>query len=200
MLSLGAHKFYGPKGVGALYVRQRTPIHGSRLGGGQEKNRRAGTENVAGVVGMAKALELAYAGARRPQRTRHATCATRLLYGIPERVPHVHVTGPSDLSRRAPNNFSACFEYIEGEAVLIALDLAGICRLQRQRLHQRLAGALPRPHRPGCPGGPRPRQPAPDGGEGQHAGADRARAGVLPGIVSRIRFAHHRLGRSERRV
>src|SRR5439155_8869409 len=59
MLSIGAHKFYGPKGVGALYVRQRTPIQWQQLGGGQEKNRRAGTENVAGVVGMAKALGLA---------------------------------------------------------------------------------------------------------------------------------------------
>jgi len=125
MLSIGAHKFYGPKGVGALYVRQRTPIQWQQLGGGQEKNRRAGTENVAGVVGMAKALELAYA--ELDTRNAHAReLRDRLFYGVPERVPYVHMTGPTDPSRRAANNFSACFEYIEGEAILIALDLAGV--------------------------------------------------------------------------
>jgi len=166
MLSLGAHKFYGTKGIGALYVRQRTPIQWQQLGGGQEKNRRAGTENVAGIVGMAKALELAYE--ELDARNAHAReLRDRLLHGIPERIPHVHITGPqpapvekaksrparSEVSkegagarrsangdatpqsvrpepveglRRAPNNFSACFEYIEGEAILIALDLAGV--------------------------------------------------------------------------
>ena len=125
LLSIGAHKFYGPKGVGALYVRQRTPIQWQQLGGGQEKNRRAGTENVAGVVGMAEALELAYE--ELDARNAHAReLRDRLLRGIPERIPHVHVTGPEDLSKRAANNFSACFEYIEGEAILIALDLAGV--------------------------------------------------------------------------
>jgi len=125
MLSIGAHKFYGPKGVGALYVRQRTPIQWQQLGGGQEKNRRAGTENVAGVVGMAKALELAYE--ELDARNDHGRdLRDRLLSGVPERIPHVHITGPEDLSKRAPNNFSACFEYIEGEAILIALDLAGV--------------------------------------------------------------------------
>jgi cysteine desulfurase len=158
MLSLGAHKFYGPKGVGALYVRQRTPIQWQQLGGGQEKNRRAGTENVAAIVGMAKALDLA--NADLDARNAHAAeLRDRLLQGIPERIPHVHITGPqvSNValetatlparleaspsgraepveaaeqprldSRRAPNNFSACFEYLEGEAILIALDLAGV--------------------------------------------------------------------------
>jgi cysteine desulfurase len=125
MLSIGAHKFYGPKGVGALYVRQRTPIQWQQLGGGQEKNRRAGTENVAGVVGMAKALELAYE-ALDARNDHGRDLRDRLLSGVPERIPHVHITGPEDLSKRAPNNFSACFEYIEGEAILIALDLAGV--------------------------------------------------------------------------
>src|SRR6266498_884501 len=93
MLSLGAHKFYGPKGVGALYVRQRTPIQWQQLGGGQEKNRRAGTENVAGIVGMAKALELAYD--ELEARNAHARdLRDRLLHGIPERIPRVHITGP----------------------------------------------------------------------------------------------------------
>ena len=153
MLSIGAHKFYGPKGVGALYVRQRTPIQWQQLGGGQEKNRRAGTENVAGIVGMAKALELAYE--ELDARNAHSReLRDRLFYRVPERIPHVHITGPSppakgqsetsrpvrpevskeraerlrnaSRDRRAANNFSACFEYIEGEAILIALDLAGI--------------------------------------------------------------------------
>ncbi len=125
LLSIGAHKFYGPKGIGALYVRQRTPWLPQQLGGSQEKNRRAGTENVAGVAGMAKAMELAYA--EFDSRNAHLhELRDKLFHGIPERVPHVHVTGSHDLSRRASNNFSCCFEYIEGEAILIALDLAGV--------------------------------------------------------------------------
>jgi cysteine desulfurase len=162
LLSIAAHKFYGPKGVGALYVRPRTAVQWQQLGGSQEKNRRAGTENVAGVVGMAKALELAYA----ELDSRNAHCRAlrdRLIAGIPERVPGVHLTGPAPRTaprsarpeelvgraadrhkdsvlpspahgrgaggegdRRAPNNASFCFEGIEGEPVLIALDLAGV--------------------------------------------------------------------------
>lgn len=125
MLSIAAHKFYGPKGAGALYVKPRTPVIAQQLGGAQEKNRRAGTENVAGVVGMAKALELAYEEFDA-RNTHYRSLRDRLLAGIPEHVPYVLVTGPSDLSRRASNNFSACLEFIEGEPVLMALDLAGI--------------------------------------------------------------------------
>jgi cysteine desulfurase len=132
MLSIGAHKFYGPKGVGALYVRPRTPFLPQQLGGSQERNRRAGTENVAGVVGMAKALELAYA--EFDSRNAHyRALRDRLLSGVPERVPGVHITGPNPdsdhpeaLEGRASNSFSACLEFIEGEPVLMALDLIGI--------------------------------------------------------------------------
>ncbi len=144
MLSIAAHKFYGPKGAGALYVRGRTPFQAQQLGGSQEKNRRAGTENVAGTVGMAAALGLAYEefDARNDLYRR---LRDRLLYGVPEHVPGVHVTGPAGLSAhpeeprgasggrvagrlegRASNSFSCCFEFIEGEAILIALDLAGV--------------------------------------------------------------------------
>lgn len=125
LLSLAAHKFYGPKGVGALYVRPRTALLPQQLGGSQEKNRRAGTENVAGIVGMAAALQLAYDGF--DSRTAHyRDLRDRLLSGVPERVPNVRVTGPRALSGRAANSASFCFEYIEGEPILIALDLAGV--------------------------------------------------------------------------
>jgi cysteine desulfurase len=138
LLSLAAHKFYGPKGIGALYVRQRTPIQWQQLGGGQEKNRRAGTENVAAIVGIAKALELAYEDI--DARNAHIRALRdRLLTGIPERIPHVHITGPNSFlpspargrgaggeGTRAPNNASFAFQYLEGEAILIALDLAGV--------------------------------------------------------------------------
>jgi cysteine desulfurase len=126
LLSIAAHKVYGPKGVGLLYVRPRTAVLAQQLGGAQEKNRRAGTENVAGVVGMAKALELAYT--EFDSRNAHyRELRDRLLFGIPEGVPHVHVTGPEPGSQnRASNNASFCFEYIEGEPILMALDLAGV--------------------------------------------------------------------------
>ncbi|MCH7810190.1 MAG: cysteine desulfurase [Chloroflexi bacterium] len=125
LLSLAAHKFYGPKGAGALYVRPRTPLLPQQLGGAQEKNRRAGTENVAGVVGMATALQFAYD--EFDSRTAHyRELRDRLLAGVPEHVPNVHLTGPQDFSRRAANSASFCFEFIEGEPILIALDLAGV--------------------------------------------------------------------------
>lgn len=124
MLSIGAHKFYGPKGVGALYVRRRTPLQPQQLGGSQEKDRRAGTENVAGIVGMARAMGLAYE--EFEERSAHFKRLRDMLFEIPKVVPYTYVTGPRDLSRRAPNSFSCCFEFIEGEAVLMALDMAGI--------------------------------------------------------------------------
>jgi cysteine desulfurase len=125
MMTIGAHKFYGPKGVGALYVRSRTPFLPQQLGGSQERNRRAGTENVAGIVGMAKALELALA--EREQRVAHyRALRDRLLAELPRRIPGVHITGPKDPERRAAHIASFCIEGVEGEAVLMALDLEGV--------------------------------------------------------------------------
>ena len=124
-LSLAGHKIHGPKGVGVLYVRTRTPFLAQTLGGSHEKNRRAGTENVAGAVGMAAALRLA--DEERSERSDHVrTLRDRLLAELPGRVPGTHLTGPADLERRLPNSFSCCFERVEGEAVLLQLDLNGV--------------------------------------------------------------------------
>jgi cysteine desulfurase len=124
-LSIAAHKFYGPKGVGALYLRTRTPFQPQQLGGSQEKSRRAGTENVAGAVGLATAMRLAYEEfTARNARVR--ALRDRLLTELPRLIPGTRITGPSDPEARLPNNFSCCFERVEGEAVLLQLDLAGI--------------------------------------------------------------------------
>jgi cysteine desulfurase len=125
LLSLAAHKFYGPKGVGALFVRTRTPFAAEMVGGSQERNRRAGTENVAGAVGLATALRLA--GEERESRTRAvAALRDRLLDELPRRVPGTLITGALDRERRLANNASFAFEHLEGEAVLLQLDLLGI--------------------------------------------------------------------------
>jgi cysteine desulfurase len=125
MLSIAAHKLYGPRGIGALYLRTRTPFHPQQLGGGQERNRRAGTENVAGAVGLATAMRLA--NEERASRNAHIRALRdRLLTELPRLVPGTHTTGPSDPEARLPNNLSCCIEGIEGEAVLLQLDLAGI--------------------------------------------------------------------------
>jgi len=125
LLSLSAHKFHGPRGTGLLYIRNRTPWQPMIVGGSQEKQRRAGTENVAGAVGMATALEIAIAEmAARNSHVRRIR--DRLLYELPERVPDTVVTGPANPAERLPNNFSCAFRNVEGESVLLALDMAGI--------------------------------------------------------------------------
>ena len=125
MLSLAAHKFHGPKGVGVLYVRPRTPFLGQLLGGSQERNRRAGTEDVAGAVGFATALQLSESE-RQANVSHIASLRDRLASELPQHMPGVSLTGARDFSRRLPNNFSCCLEGVEGEAVLIQLDLNGI--------------------------------------------------------------------------
>ncbi|HEY8475734.1 MAG TPA: cysteine desulfurase family protein [Chloroflexota bacterium] len=124
LLSLSAHKFYGPKGVGALYVRKGVALAPQIHGGGQERNRRAGTENVPLVVGMAAALRLARS--ERESRVRHVLrLRDRLLQEVPRRVPGALVTGhPVD---RLPHIASFVFPGVESEGVLMALDLEGIC-------------------------------------------------------------------------
>ncbi len=125
LLSLAAHKFYGPKGVGALYVRSRTPLAPRVLGGAQERDRRAGTENVAGAVALAAALRLAHDD--RDARNRHdARIRDRLLDELTARIPHVRVNGPADRTRRLPNNFNCCVGHVEGETLLLQLDMSGV--------------------------------------------------------------------------
>jgi cysteine desulfurase len=125
LLSLAAHKFHGPKGMGALYVRDGVRLAPLVRGGSQERNRRAGTENVAGAVGLAAALRLAYA--ELDARTRHcARLRDRLLHEIPARIPGVRVNGPRHGALRLPNNVNCSIVGIEIEALLLGLDLAGI--------------------------------------------------------------------------
>ena len=125
LMSLTAHKIYGPKGVGALYVRPRTPFVGQILGGSQERDRRAGTENVPYAIAFAEALRLAVE--EREQRVAHIRALRdRLWRELPQRLSGLRVTGPLDPERRLANSFSCCLEHVEGEAVLIQLDLNGI--------------------------------------------------------------------------
>lgn len=125
MLSIAAHKLYGPRGVGLLYIRRRTPYAPFIVGGSQERERRAGTENVAGIVGLATAMQLAWD--EREARVRHTRrLRDRLLFELPERIPDTVITGPADPDLRLPNNMSCAFRNVEGESVLLALDMAEI--------------------------------------------------------------------------
>jgi cysteine desulfurase len=119
LMSIAAHKFYGPKGVGALYVRRGTRLLPQTQGGGQERGRRSGTENVAGVVGLAEALALAQ-DERSSVGPRLRQLSERLIMELPERVPGCRVTGhPSD---RLPGHASFVFEDLEIAPVLLGLD------------------------------------------------------------------------------
>ena len=123
MLSLSGHKLYGPKGVGALYIRRGVRIKPLIYGGGHERGMRSGTENVPGIVGLGKAAELAMAE-MDSEALRQTTLRDRLLDGIVARIPNSHITGHR--ARRLPNNASVIVQYIEGEAMLLRLDVAGI--------------------------------------------------------------------------
>jgi len=124
LLSLAAHKFYGPKGVGALYIRKGVRIDNLIHGGGQERARRAGTENVAGVVGLGKAIELAVS-TMEEKNAKLKALRDKLIEGL-LKVPYTRLNGPRG-ENRLPGNVNVCFQYIEGESVLLLLDDAGIC-------------------------------------------------------------------------
>ena len=123
LLSLSAHKFYGPKGVGALYVRKGTELASLILGGDQERGRRASTQNIAGIVGLARAVEIC--SQKMAEEIEVQTrLRDRLLSEVPKRIIGVKVNG--HLSRRLPNNAHFSFDQVQGESLLMSLDLAGI--------------------------------------------------------------------------
>jgi len=124
LLSLSAHKFYGPKGVGVLYIRKGVKIDNLIHGGAQERKRRAGTENIAGIVGLGKAIALATADI--DSHNEHIRLMRdRLLQGILARIPRAHLNGHPE--KRLPGNINVSFEFIEGESMLLWLDDEGIC-------------------------------------------------------------------------
>jgi cysteine desulfurase len=124
MLSMSAHKFYGPKGVGLMYLRKRTRITPLLHGGAQERNRRAGTLNVPGIVGMAKALELARERMSE-DAAREAALRDRLWAGLSGSIEAIYLNG--DPVHRLPNNLNVRLDGIEGESMILMLDMEGIC-------------------------------------------------------------------------
>jgi len=122
MVTISAHKIHGPKGVGALYVRKGTPLLKWLHGGYMENDLRSGTENVAGIVGFGKAVEIADAAS--VQRVR---AMQKLLFeSLQARVRNIEINGPRDLSRRLPGNVNVSFMYVEGESVVLHLDMKGV--------------------------------------------------------------------------
>jgi len=123
LLSISAHKLYGPKGVGLLYIKSGTKIQAWNQGGGHERGRRAGTENVAGIVGLTKALEIAFRDMER--ETAKLNAMTSRFYGsLRDRIPDIHLNG--SLERRVPNTLNISFKGVEGEAMILSLDMKGI--------------------------------------------------------------------------
>lgn len=123
MLSMSGHKIHAPKGIGLLYMKNGIAVRNLIDGGGQERTRRGGTENVAYIVGMAKALKDAVDGIG--ENARVAAMRDRLIDGILEKIPYSHLNGSR--TKRLPGNVNISFEFIEGESLLLHLDLAGIC-------------------------------------------------------------------------
>ena len=123
LLSLSGHKFHGPKGVGALYCRRGFPLVNVIDGGAQERGKRAGTENLPAIVGMAAALEDACANLDA-NMAKVAAMRDKLIEGL-SKIPHCALNG--DAVNRLPNNVSFCFEGIEGESLLLLLDMKGVC-------------------------------------------------------------------------
>ena len=124
MLSASAHKVNGPKGVGCLYIRSGIKLRSFIHGGAQERSRRAGTENIPGIVGFGKALERAIRGMRE-KIDRETQLRGYLIHQIYEKIPYCHLNGDRD--RRLPGNVNFSFRFVEGESVLIMLDMKGIC-------------------------------------------------------------------------
>ncbi len=125
MLSISAHKFHGPKGVGMLYIKNGTRIDNLIHGGGQERGKRAATENLAGIAGLAKALDMAVSNLDKNIEHMKAM-RDRLIKGLKERIDYIKLNGPDD-ERRLCNNVNFSYEFVEGEAILMRLNMKGIC-------------------------------------------------------------------------
>jgi len=124
LLSISAHKLYGPKGVGALYIRKGTRLIPFMHGGEQERRRRASTENVPGIIGFGRAVELARQ--EIGEEAERLTCLrAQLAKGLLERIDHVRLNGHPIM--RLPNNVNVSIDYVEGESMVLNLDLEGIC-------------------------------------------------------------------------
>ena len=124
LLSLSGHKFNGPKGVGVLYIKRGVNISPIIHGGGQERNKRAGTENVAGIVGIGKAIQIATNDIEKKNKNL-TELRDMTIKGLMERVPDTILNG--DSKKRLPGNVNVCFKHIEGESILLMLDMKGIC-------------------------------------------------------------------------
>ncbi|BDR69469.1 cysteine desulfurase IscS [Clostridium tetani] len=125
MLSMAGHKFYGPKGIGALYIRKGVRIENLIHGGGQEKGKRGTTENVPGIVGIGKAIELVTEHLYE-EKERLTKMRDRLIEGLMNKIPHTKLNGPTG-DKRLPNNVNLSFIGIEGETLLLDLDFEGVC-------------------------------------------------------------------------
>lgn len=124
LLTVSSHKIYGPKGVGALYIRKGVRVVPLVHGGGQEKKRRAGTENTPGIIGFGKACELA--GQRMAEDAEHhMKLRDKLMNGILQKIDYVKVNGPLG-EKRLPNNVNVSIQFVEGESLLLSLDMLGI--------------------------------------------------------------------------
>ena len=123
-LSWSAHKFYGPKGIGVLYVKKGIKFNKFINGGHQEKNKRAGTENVVGIVGLSKAMELAYRDLEEHNK-KIKELRDYYVSQVKEKIPYIKING--DMEKRLPGNSNISFRFIEGESLLLNLDLKGIC-------------------------------------------------------------------------
>ncbi|MEE8582495.1 MAG: cysteine desulfurase NifS [Dehalococcoidales bacterium] len=124
LLSMSAHKLYGPKGAGALYIRKGVRMEPITHGGGQERTRRSGTQNVAGIVGLSRAVELA-GQEMAAEAERLTPLRDRLIQGILEGIDHSYLNGHA--VKRLPNNANLSFDFVEGESMCLNLDLKGIC-------------------------------------------------------------------------
>ncbi len=140
LLSLSAHKFYGPKGIGALYIRQGTQIISLLMGGDQERGRRASTQNVAGAVGLAKAIELCQENMSQESKDQ-IQWRDYLLREVPQRIEGVMINGHP--TQRLPNNVHFSFEKVQGESLLMSLDMEGIATSMGSACH---SGAMEPSH------------------------------------------------------